>query len=256
MKVIGAFLPLLTLAFATPSRASNSWGSYHWARTSTPFTLQLLNNTSSAEWNSFLGLVSADWSQSSVLHTNIMSGTGAGNCKAKTGAVQICNRKYGFNGWLGLAQIWVSGDHITKATVKVNDSYFNTASYNDDHAQRHVLCQEVGHTFGLGHQASSDSNSCMDDVNGLFDPAFVGPNAHDYEQLAAAYGSHADASTTVAQLAKSAASDEEGPDVPANFGRPVGTGRVPEVLFVKELPDGRKLFTHVVPAPVGIPDGR
>ncbi len=256
MKRLCAFLPLLTLALATPSFASHSWGGYHWARTSTPFTLQLLNNMSSAEWSGFLSLVSADWSKSSVLHTNIMSGTGGGNCRAKAGTVQICNRKYGFNGWLGLAQIWISGNHITQATVKVNDSYFYTTSYNNANAKRHVLCQEVGHTFGLNHQSFSGSDSCMDDVNGLFDQAYVSPNAHDYEQLVTIYNSHTDSSATVAQLLTGAASYEEGTDVPANFGRPVGTGRVPEVLFVRELPDGRKIFTHVVPAPVGNPDER
>lgn len=256
MRKLAFALPLLTLALATPGLASHSWGNYHWARTITPFTLQLLNNTSTAGWSGILSLVSADWSKSTVLHTNIMNGTGGNNCKAKAGTVQVCNRKYGFNGWLGLAQIWVSGDHITQATAKVNDSYFNSPAYNNLSARRHVMCQEVGHTFGLGHQTISGAKTCMDDVNGLFDPAYVSPNAHDYEQLATIYGSHTDPTRTAAQRPTAAAFEEEGPDVPRNFGRPVGTGRVPEVLFVQELPDGRKLFTWVIPAPPGNPDAR
>lgn len=254
MRKLAFALPLLTLAVATPGLASHSWGNYHWARTTAPFTLQLLNNMSTAKWSGLLSLVSADWSKSTVLRTDIMNGTGGSNCKAKAGAIQVCNRKYGFNGWLGLAQIWVSGNHITQATAKVNDSYFNSSAYNNDSARRHVLCQEVGHTFGLGHQTISGSSSCMDDVNGLFDPASVSPNAHDYEQLAAIYGSHLDATRTVARSPTAADFDEEGPDVPRNFGRPVGTGRVPEVLFVHDFPDGRKLFTWVIPAPPGNPD--
>lgn len=243
MRKLAFALPLLTLALATPGLASHSWGNYHWARTTTAFTLQLLNNMSTAKWSGILSLASADESKSSVLHTNIMNGTGGTNCKAKAGTIQVCNRKCGFNGWLGLAQIWISGDHITQATAKVNDS-----------ARRHVLCQEIGHTFGLGHQNISGNNSCMDDVNGLFDPAAVSPDAHDYEQLATIYGSHTDSTGIASPKPTAAAFDEECPDVPRNFGRPVGTGRVPEVLFVHEFPDGRKLFTWVVPAPPGNPD--
>jgi hypothetical protein len=52
-------------------------------------------------------------------------------------------------------------------------------------AKRHVLCQEIGHTFGLDHQYTEPT--CMDDINGLFDPAFVGPGAHDFEQLGSIY---------------------------------------------------------------------
>ncbi len=236
--------------------ASHAWSNYHWARTSNPFTLQLSNNTTTAQWNSFLSLVSADWSASSVLDTSVVSGAGQKNCKAKAGTLQVCNRKYGFNGWLGLAQIWVSGEHITQATAKVNDSYFDAKTYNNDNARRHVLCQEVGHTLGLGHQSFSGSKSCMDDVNGLFDPAYASPNAHDYEHLETIYNSHNDPTSTVAASPLVAASDEEGPEGPGDFGRPAGTGRVPEVLFVRDLPDGRKLFTWVVSALPGNPDAR
>lgn len=256
MKRLSLALALATLSFAPPCLASHSWNDYHWGRTSVPFTLQLLNNTTTSGWSGILSLVSADWSASTVLHTSIMNGTGGNSCKPKAGTIQVCNRKYGFNGWLGLAQIWVSGNHITQATAKVNDSYFNSTAYNNDSAKRHVLCQEIGHAFGLGHQSFPGSRSCMDDVNGLFDPAYAGPNAHDYEELAAIYGSHNDATGTIARLGAAGVSDEEGPNVPGNFGRPAGTGRVPEILFVRTFPDGTMLFTWVVAAPLGNPDAR
>lgn len=41
----------------------------------------------------------------------------------------------------------------------MNDSYFMTKE-----AKQQVMCQEVGHTFGLGHQDTSRNstfNSCM-----------------------------------------------------------------------------------------------
>jgi predicted Zn-dependent protease with MMP-like domain len=45
--------------------------------------------------------------------------------------------------------------------LQINDYYMASASLV---SQAHVLCQEVGHTFGLGHQSESgdDLNTCMD----------------------------------------------------------------------------------------------
>ena len=44
------------------------------------------------------------------------------NCKAVSGRVEVCNSHYGNTGWLGVAQIWVSGLHIQQGTVKLNDT--------------------------------------------------------------------------------------------------------------------------------------
>lgn len=187
----------LVLAAALPAGASHSWATYHWARTANPFTLQVVDSMT-ADWDVYLGNVSADWSKSTVLDTSIVAGDDSQRtrkqCKAVSGRIRACNAAYGFNGWLGLAQIWLSGGHIVQAVTKVNDSYFNTSFYNDPNAKRHVLCQEVGHDFGLGHQTAV---SCMDDRNGLFDPAYASPNAHDYGQLETIYA-HLDATSTVA----------------------------------------------------------
>jgi len=78
----------------------------------------------------------------------------------------VCNARYGNNGWLGLAQIWINGSHITQAITKLNDTYFNTATYNKPEWRNLVMCQEVGYTFGLDHQDENFDNpnlgSCMD----------------------------------------------------------------------------------------------
>jgi len=52
-----------------------------------------------------------------------------------------------------------------------------------------VMCQEVGHNFGLGHQDEDfynpNLNTCMDYTS---DPSTnTMPNAHDYEQLVLIY---------------------------------------------------------------------
>jgi hypothetical protein len=185
---------------AAPAAADHSWGNYHWARASNPFTVPLGDNvtsTASSNWDGALAAASADWSRSSVLDAPVVPGSARGkNCKAVDGTIQVCNASYGFNGWLGLAQIWISGVHIVRGTTKVNDSYFNSPSYSYT-AEQHVMCQEVGHGFGLDHQDESgaDLNTCMDYSSALDNPS---PNAHDYEQLELIYA-HVDSSSTVSQ---------------------------------------------------------
>ena len=227
-----AFGGLLALALgASPAAASHSWGSYHWERSANPLTIDIGENLTPA-WQGILGDVSADWNASSVLNLTVVDGHNGNpkRCKAVSGRVQACNAKYGFNGWLGLAQIWVEGSHIQKAVTKVNDSYFNTSTYNDPNAKRHVLCQEIGHDFGLHHQNSATSESCMDG-NGLFDPAFFSPNQHDYDQLETIY-LHLDTSE---------------PKPPKKGkGRPnKRQRRVSKTLYVKDFGNGKKLFTWV-----------
>lgn len=213
--------------------ASHSWGNYHWARTANPFTLKLGDNVS-ATWDGHLATASSDWSQSTVLDTTVVAGgTRPKNCRPTAGRVEVCNASYGNNGWLGIAQIWASGSHITQGAVKLNDYYFNQPAYNTPAWRQLVMCQEIGHTFGLDHQDESFTNpnlgTCMDYTN---DPSTnQHPNAHDYEQLELIYA-HLDSTTTVGAAAPSA-----GGNAPQQ--------QVRDDLWVQELGDGRRLFTFV-----------
>jgi len=242
----------LTLVLPVSVSASHSWGSYHWARASSSFTLQLGDRVTTA-WDSYLARASSDWSKSDVLDTTIVAGTAVKKlCSATTGTVQVCNSKYGNNGWLGVAQIWVSGSHITKGTVKVNDTYFNTATYNKPAWRQMVMCQEVGHTFGLGHQDEDFSNpdlvaggkeSCMDytsnpDGNGQ-------PNQHDYDQLETIYA-HLDATTTVASVPAASAAAVADDAADAAWGRLVEvTNQGQGGWYVRDLGAGNLILTHV-----------
>jgi len=194
---------MLVIGLSAPAGASHSWGGYHWARQSNPFALKLGDNVSGV-WDGNLALASSDWSQSAVLDTTIVTGQAKGNCRPTKGRVEVCNKKYGFNGWLGVAQIWLSGSHITQGVVKMNDSYMNSAPYNTNAWRQLVMCQEVGHTIGLDHQDENFGNAnlstCMDYTN---DPSTnQHPNQHDYGQLVTIY-SHLDSSTTVGQSVSS-----------------------------------------------------
>src|SRR5262249_19645423 len=147
--MVGLAFTLIASAFQWVIIANHSWGGYHWARTSNPFTVKLGDNVSSA-WDSYLTVASGDWSQSDVLDTTIVPGqvSNPRNCRPTSGRVEVCNAAYGNTGWLGVAQIWVSGLHITQGSVKLNDTYFYTATYNTPGWRQMVTCQEIGHTFG------------------------------------------------------------------------------------------------------------
>ena len=227
--------------------ANHSWGTYHWARTSNPFTVKLGDNVSPA-WDSYLATTSSDWSKSLVLDTSVVPGlTSPRKCAATSGRVEVCNEAYGFNGWLGTARIWATGSHITKSIVKLNDSYFNAAKYNTPAWRNMVMCQEVGHAFGLDHQDEGFSNAnldtCMDYTN---DPTSnQHPNAHDYAQLETIYA-HPDSSTTLSSATASQRGQVDGGATPAEWGRAVaftadGRGRV----FARDLGAGRAQITFV-----------
>ena len=177
---------------------NHSWENYHWARTANPLSLKLGDNVSS-DWDSYLQTASShatlnDWSDSNVVDTAVVAGqTKPRQCRATSERVEVCNAKYGYTGWSGLAQIWISGDHITAGVAKMNDTYIKS---DDVYKKHHVMCQEIGHTFGLGHQDESGANlgTCMDYSNTASEDGKY-PNQHDYDQLETIY-SHLESTTT------------------------------------------------------------
>lgn len=256
-----AGLVLIFGLFVSVASAYHSWGNYHWGRMANPFTLELGDNVSSA-WDSYLATTAGDWSISSVLDTIVKSGkTKPQTCKATNGRVEVCSNKYGFNGWLGIAQIWVNGDHIVQGITKVNDSYFNTKTYNTPAWRNLVMCQEVGHTLGLAHQDENFTNAnlgtCMDYTN---DPGTnQHPNQHDYDQIEAIYA-HLDSVNTVFSSSAitrvgtgNAKGAPEGVGQDIDFSNPSAWGQAvrqdadgKNSLYARDLAGGEKLFTFVI----------
>lgn len=250
LAIVGATSALVLGASAIPASANHSWGGYHWARSQSPFSLRLGDDVGVA-WDSHLAGVSADWSRDQAdpswpdatspplseyigpnpLNTTVVSGGTTGRkCRPSTSRIEVCDAGYGNNGWLGLASVWISGGHIVQSTVKLNDTYFNTATYNTPDWRRSVMCQEVGHTFGLSHQDESgaDLDTCMDYSRS----PNIHPDQHDYNQLALIY-SHTDASTGGSV------------NLVAAPARGRGLKRVREGLYVEDLGGGQKRFVWV-----------
>ena len=232
MALAGALLFAATLTGS--AAATHSWNNYHWARTSNPFTIRVIDANSST-WDGNLDAAIADWNSSSVLNVVKESGSVDKRCRAVRGKVKSCNGSYGQNGWLGLAQIWLSGGHISQGTAKMNDTYFSMPQYNAPTKRQHVMCQEIGHDWGLGHQDESgaDLNTCMDYSNALDNPS---PNAHDFDQLRLIYA-HLDGSTTIA------ASLAEDPN--AKPDKVERNDRIADSIITEDFGDGSKKVTHV-----------
>jgi hypothetical protein len=227
-------------AFPFSASASHAWGNYHWARTSNPFTL-LLGDNMSSDWDPYLGVASSDWSASSVLDTVITGGSTTGRqCRPTVGRVEVCNAKYGRNGWLGVAQIWISGDHITQGTTKMNDTYFSMAKYNTPAERQHVVCQEIGHTFGLGHQDESGAalGTCMDYSQS---DGSQHPNQHDYDQLETIYA-HLDSTSTVGSMPADMANGDF--EAPGAWGRLV-SANARTAIYERDFGGGFRIFTFV-----------
>jgi hypothetical protein len=232
-----AAIAAIAAVSASSASANHSWNGYHWARTANPFTIKLGDNVGGL-WDGMLVTAASDWKTKNVLDTAIVAGgTRPKPCKATLGRVEVCSASYGNTGWLGVAMIWLQSGtkHIVQGTVKNNDYYFGTSSYayNNTAEMQHVICQEIGHTFGLDHQDESgiSLNTCMDYYHNTSasDTKSTHPNQHDYDELSTIYA-HLDASTTVGAA-------------PATRLVPIGAAG--ESRYVDQLANGVTTITYV-----------
>ena len=245
----------LALVVVGSALANHAWGSYHWSRASNPFTLQVGDNVSSG-WDTNLNDAISDWAESDVLDLTKVAGNGSGStCSPTSGRIEVCNGAYGNNGWLGIAQIWVTkGSHITQATTKINDSYFGSAPYNTSAWKQMVMCQEVGHDFGLDHQDENFNNpnlgTCMDYTNdpdggaggaSSSDPSNEHPNQHDFAELVTIY-SHLDGAGGGGGKPCHGRKCPNGLDGAPSLSQ---ASKANGDVYVDHLPNGGRRLTHV-----------
>lgn len=260
LRFIGGACIAVVLPTPTAVLASHSWNGYHWGRTTNSFSIQVGNNLSSVWSSSYTGALT-DWSYqpaspaqpTGVALYEVPGGvSNTKRCPPTAGRVEVCNNTYGNNGWLGIAQIWLSGSHITQGVVKLNDTYFNMARYNKSEWRNLVLCQELGHTLGLDHQDENNSNvnlgTCMDYTSNPFGPPNnEHPNGHDYEELVAIYGHTDSAGTATVNQTSPNLPNEAGGNNRSEWGMLMrSTHKGQTELFIRNLGGGHQLATFVI----------
>jgi hypothetical protein len=272
---------LIANLFTIEVSADHAWGKYHWdlsfeeSKTS-PIVLM---GSLTGLWPGSLLAAEADWNNgideaASVLYPlNVSdpSGVNDSDCSPTSGRVEVCNGDYGYNGWLGIASIWATrgkSNHIVQGTVRVNDYYFDSAPYSTEAWRDFVMCQEVGHTFGLDHQDENFSNAnlgtCMDytsNPGGGFDSlSNIHPNQHDYDELDSIYAHLNETSTDTDEGSgngngrgngkkpqQASNGDNRSPNNPSEWGQAVrqdAQGR--NSLFVRDLGNNLIIITHVL----------
>ena len=198
--------------------ATNMWEKFHWSRAQDSFTVTLVDKTSK-EWNSPVKGAARDWSLSDVLDIKIIeekvskNNKNKNNCNPIEGKVVICNEEFGDTNWLGLAEVWLNGDHITKATIKLNDSYFNQERFDTKEWRNYITCHEIGHVLGLDHVDNDYNNNSLDTCLDLVTNPEVSqhPNQGDYDSLELIYA-HLDEGGTVSSTHEDYGNKEGGYD--------------------------------------------
>ena len=189
-KILAAAVALAVLLTAvTVASADHSWNGYHWPSDNLAPTVK--DKTSSTLYDE--GAVASvpagvlEWADLAIDNTDIQPTL----TDAKKGNITVSEQTSQF--WLGLARIFIDDNgHITKGEVKLNTTYLAYYEANGyPGLADHVLCQELGHVLGLGHNRTQ-TDTCMND-QAFIGEALTSPNSHDTVQLNLIYG-HNDAS--------------------------------------------------------------
>src|SRR5262245_9157549 len=99
--------------------AAGSGNCYHWARTGVGLSV-IVENDVNGSWTSYYNESLSDWTFTLSAPLNgvtvplTMTAQNryfpTGSCSPIGGIVRMCNKNYGYNGWLGLASIWIGSD--------------------------------------------------------------------------------------------------------------------------------------------------
>jgi hypothetical protein len=181
-------LCLATAANAS-SKSTDTYVESNWFRTTDELPIQI-NHTVTEEWLPAVEAASVEWNKSDRINSPLLFGfSNVDKCSGISGTIQICSAPYGTNGWLGIARIVISGDHIAYGVAKLNDTYFVNAEYNESNWRQWILCRQLGHIYGLtlqnNAQFDQQQSSCMQGK--AQGPEQTKPNISDFSALTKQY---------------------------------------------------------------------
>lgn len=184
---VGAAAILLGVTGASVAGTGHQWGDYHWeyaGQSSGDLQLRVSYKFADPIWNQYHQYSLDLWENNNQSMLDLIdrgenSRAKTRRCPAISGEIMVCSDRYGNVGWVGIAEIQVSGTHITQAVVKYNDTYYADPFYDNDEQRKFVTCHEIGHTFGLGHLDVTFDNpnldSCMDYTSDPAGDSGLGP---------------------------------------------------------------------------------
>ncbi len=157
------FIASFVATTATVVFAAHQWSCWHWNHGNIKIT-----NAATGYWNTIIGDEFNDWD--------------VGTCVSFGSGTEITGDSgfYGNTGWLGIARLLTVDSGaclILSAEALLNQTYLDGGTYPET-ADRHVTCQEIGHTLGLGHDRGQ--TTCMNDQV-LTNPFF---RQHDVDLIA------------------------------------------------------------------------
>ena len=166
------------------------WENYKWLKTDENLVVSVgdCHTTTNIDWSNMLADVIYHWNniperQDGTGKKYIPTNISFIKSFCEDGMIQSYNDNYGDNNWYGLNEIFITNDgYITYSISKVNQYYsLNTREW------QHVLCHEIGHGVGIGHQSEDggDLNTCMD-YDWYHSNKY--PNKHDVDILDVLYG--------------------------------------------------------------------
>ncbi len=253
-KKILAFGAISAVAAAAPLVAGHSWNNYHWERDANAISPPVVDFTT-GEWAQSNRVQQAvnDWNQSMYINSPYVRGSGSNTaCPIVGGEIHVCNHTYGDIGWVGIASISVSrgrNPHITGGVSKMNDTYYAVPFYDNDVWRQLVMCQEIGHDYGLGHQnedfRTNTTDSCMEYTR---TPTAIDKtaDAHDYQQLQTIYThSHGGDGGGGGEGGKGKPKKFDVGNRPADWGTPIGRDAQGRANLYKRSEASFDIITHV-----------